>query len=264
MVTELIGLFAIAIIQGMTEWLPISSSGHLVLFEKLLNLDNSLEFNVALHFGTLMAVLVYFFSDIFRIVKDIFLWNWESDDAKLGFLVVIATIPAGLVGYLLKDFFEIAFSSLWIVALGFAITGVFLFIASFQIDATEKNYSKFGYGKAFLVGIAQIFALFPGISRSGVTIGGGLLLGLNEKNALKFSFLMAIPIIFGSSILTFNSYRISFSLILAVLVSFFSGLLTIYFLSNKIFTSRKNLKWFGIYVLILALVLGVFLMLKKI
>jgi len=254
MVSDLIGALVVAIVQGLTEWLPISSSGHLVLFSKLIGYSGGMLFDVALHFGTLMAVFVYFGSDIVDIVKDLLSGKWNSENGRLGLMVLVATIPAVIVGFLFKDVFESVFSSLWITALGFGVSGLFLFIGSIDL----KNKKGFGYGKSLLVGCAQVFALFPGISRSGSTISSGLLLGLDEKAAMKFSFLMSVPVIFGANILTIGNNTLPPTLIWATLVSFVVGLATIHLLYKYILTTRKNLRWFAIYALILAIGSGIY------
>lgn len=256
MVSDLIASIVIAIVQGLTEWLPVSSSGHLVLAERILGFEGSLTFDVALHFGTLMAVFVYFGGDIVDIIREFFMGKWKSGNGKLGLMVLVATIPAVIVGYLFRNVFESVFGSLGVTAMGFAVTGIFLFIASIPV-----RKDRLGYGKSFLIGIAQIFALFPGISRSGSTMGSGLLLGLTEKEAVKFSFLMSIPVIFGANILAIGNNTLPSSLIWATLVSFVVGLGTIHLLYKVVLTSRKNLRWFGGYALLLALGLGVWLML---
>ena len=280
MVNDLIASLIIAVVQGLTEWIPVSSSGHLVLSERLLGYGGGLMFDVALHFGTLMAVFVYFGSDIVDIVRDLFSGKWASENGRLGLLIIVATIPAALAGYFLQCVFETAFTSLTVVAFGFGITGMFLLIVSLS-RSRGKNYGKkfrselgsgevdvrgkgkrFGFGKSFLVGVAQIFALFPGISRSGATIGSGMLLGLNEKNAIKFSFLMSIPIIFGANVLAIGSKTLPSSLIWATLVSFVVGLVTIHLLYGKMLVRRENLKWFGVYALVLAVIVGGYLLIS--
>jgi len=247
---ELLASVIIAIVQGLTEWLPVSSSGHLVVVEKLLNYQGSLMFDVALHFGTLMAVFVYFGSDIVDIIRDLLMGRFRSENGKLGIYVVIATIPAAIVGFFLKDIFEQVFNSLLITAFGFAITGVFLFIAG-----TSRKGGSLKAGNSFMIGVAQIFSLFPGISRSGATIGSGYLFGLDEKKAIKFSFLMSIPIILGANILTIGWQTLPSELIWATLVSFLVGLGAIHLLYGKLIASRKNLKWFASYALVLAVVI---------
>lgn len=263
---DLISALIIAIVQGLTEWMPISSSGHLILFEKLLDYSGGLMFDVALHFGTLMAVFVYFGGDIVDIVKDFLSLKWSSENGRLGLMILIATLPAAAVGFLFKNIFLKAFDSLGVVALGFGITGLFLMIASFQNGAKRKKLTgniievgekRFGYFEGFLVGCAQVLALFPGISRSGATLSSGLLLGLDEKSAMKFSFLMSIPIIFGANVLVIGNNTLPANLIWATLVSFVVGLIAIHLLFRHILTSRRNLKWFAFYALLLAGVLGI-------
>ena len=277
MVNELFSALILAIVQGITEWLPISSSGHLVLFESLLNYNGGLAFGVALHFGTLMAVFVYFGRDITEIIKDVFTGRWNTEYGKMGVLIAVASIPAAIVGFLVKDVFESVLSNLGIVALGFGITGLFLFIASLDlthppnpkktklisksnsvIDNNEMR--KLGYGKAFLVGIAQALSIVPGISRSGATISSGVLLGLGEKSAMKFAFLMSIPIIFGANIISIGNETLPSELIWATLVSFIVGLLFIHLVFKYLLVKRKNFRWFAVYCLLLAAGIGIYLL----
>jgi len=255
---NLISAILIAVVQGLTEWLPVSSSGHLVLIEKILGYSGGMMFDVALHFGTLMAVFVYFGGDIIDIVKDFLRGEWRSGNGRLGSLILVATLPAVVFGFLLRRSFESVFSSLGIVALGFGVTGLFLLIAS--IDISLKR--KFGYVESLGVGFAQVLALFPGVSRSGSTISAGLLLGLKEKDAIKFSFLMSIPVIFGANVLVIGNRTLPSELIWASLASFVVGLIAIHLLYNWVLTSRKNLRWFGIYALGLALIVGIYLILS--
>lgn len=261
---ELLSALILAIVQGLTEWLPISSSGHLVLFSNILNYESSLMFNVALHFGTLMAVFVYFGREIMDILEDFLRFNTKTANFRFGLLLIIATVPAALVGYLFKDFFEEVFSSLEVVALGFVITSLILFIASLDISpiisVKHKKADQLGFFGAFFIGCAQALAIFPGISRSGSTISSGLLSGLKEKEAVKFSFMMAIPVIFGASILEIGNNRLPPELIWGTLLSFVVGLLTIYLMLKYVVTARKNLRWFAVYCLLLALVIWKFLL----
>ncbi len=261
---ELFAALMLAIIQGITEWLPISSSGHLILFERLLGYPGGLTFDVALHFGTLMAVFVYFGKDIVDILQDLCRLRFKTENGKLGLLLIVASIPAGIVGFLAKDYFESVLSNLAVVAVGFGVTGLFLLIAAvYRIPGSKGKgkFTGFGYGRAFLVGIAQALSIVPGISRSGSTIASGVLAGLSEKNAMKFGFLMAIPVIFGANILTVGQSTLPSELIWASFVSFLVGLLTIHVLFKYILVKRKNFIWFGAYCLILAIVLGTWLIL---
>lgn len=254
---EFVSMIVLAIVQGLTEWLPISSSGHLVLFSEILNYENTIAFDVALHFGTLMAVFVYFGRDISDITEALLRGKWKSKEGRMALLLIISAIPAAIIGFLFEKVFERAFESLLAVAMGFAITGLILFIGSMNSGKKEE----ISYKDSFLIGIAQALAIFPGISRSGATISSGLLFGLSEKEAIRFSFLMAIPVIFGASILEIGNNRLPASLLLPTLVSFIVGLATIWFLLKIIVNSRKNLMWFGIYALLLALGIGAYLML---
>ena len=255
---EFILVLILAVVQGLTEWLPVSSSGHLVLFQSILNYQPGLAFDVALHFGTLMAVFVYFGKDIVDIVEALLKGKWKSENGKLGILIVIATIPAAIIGYLLNKMFESAFNSLMIVAFGFGITGLTLLIASIDF---KKNLKKMPtYMDSLLIGFAQAVSILPGVSRSGSTISAGLLLWLNEKSTMKFSFLMSIPVIFGAGILEIGNNALPKEMIWAALLAFIVGLATIHFLLKFVAKSKKNLRWFAGYVLLLALGIGIYLM----
>ncbi|MAG37787.1 undecaprenyl-diphosphatase [Candidatus Pacearchaeota archaeon] len=258
---ELISALLIAVVQGLTEWLPVSSSGHLVVVERLLGFEGGLFFDVALHFGTLMAVFVYFGREITDIIEDILKGKWKSENARLGFLILLGTVPAAIVGLLFTKVFEVAFESLTIAALGFGITGVFLFIAGMDFSRSGRGKRKFGWKESLGVGIAQVFALFPGISRSGMTLGSGMIFGLDEKQAIRFSFLMSIPVILGANILTIGNRALPAEMIWATLVAFIVGLLAIHLMYKYLLTNRKNLRWFGAYALILGIVIGVTLIL---
>lgn len=260
MANEIISALILAVIQGITEWLPVSSSGHLVLFSHILKFQGSLFFDVALHFGTLMAVFVYFGRDIVDIIRDLFKGNFQSENGKLGGLLIIASIPAAIIGFLFKNFFEGIYENLGIVAIGFGITGLFLMIASIDFGQRIKKYPS--YLQSFLIGIAQAIAIIPGISRSGATIASGVLLELDIKSAMRFSFLMSIPIIFGANIAIVGNNRIPGELIWATLVAFIVGLMTLYFLFRYVLTSRKALRWFGIYALLLGIGIGAWLALS--
>lgn len=256
----MIQMLILAIIQGISEWFPISSSGHLVVFSNILGFANTIEFDVALHFGTLMAVFVYFGRDIVDIVEALLKGDWKSKEAKMGLLLVIATIPAVVIGLIFKRIFESAFSSLIIVAIGFAITSVLLLMASFYVPINKK--SSIGYSDSWMMGFAQALAIVPGISRSGATISTGLLNGIEIKEAMKFSFLMAIPAVFGASILELGTSSIPSSFIVPTLVSFVVGMLTIHFLLKIVGKSNKNLVWFAIYDFLIAIILILYLLLR--
>ena len=250
--SEFVSALILAFVQGVTEWLPISSSGHLLLFETILSFDGGLFFEVALHFGTLMAVFVYFRRDIMDILRALFSGKWRSEDGKLGLLLIVGTIPAVIVGFFAHSIFDTTLSDFFLLALGFMVTGVLLLIVAFY---NVKTDNKIGYGKSFTIGIAQALAILPSLSRSGTTISSGILLGLSEKNALRFSFLLSIPAILGASVLEFSTGTLSPSLIGPIIVSFITGLATIHLCFKYLLNKRKNFIWFGIYALILGIVI---------
>tara|TARA_Y100000034_G_scaffold8436_1_gene9173 strand:+ start:800 stop:1660 length:861 start_codon:yes stop_codon:yes gene_type:complete len=285
MVNDLVSALILAVVQGITEWFPVSSSGHLVLTERALGFSGGLLFETALHFGTLMAVFVYFGREITDIIRDFFSRRWKTENGRIGLYLIIGSIPAGIVGFLIKDFFG-ALQDLRVVAFGFGITGLFLIIASIGNNRNKlmedgwrrinnernklvrgdegklgsRGVERLGFGKALVVGFAQAFAIIPGVSRSGSTISSGVLLGLSEKNAMKFAFLLAVPVIFGANIVAVGNQTLPPSLIWATLVSFIVGLASIHVVFKYVLSSRKNFKWFGIYCLILAVGLGMFLL----
>ena len=257
---ELIMSIILAIVQGLTEWLPVSSSGHLVVAQEILNYHPGLYFDVALHFGTLMAVFVYFGKDIVDIIEALLKGKWKSENGQLGLLIIVATIPAGIIGYVFNKLFESAFTSLIVTAAGFAVTGMILLIASIEFRKNDKKQPS--YWDSWMIGFAQVLAILPGVSRSGTTISAGLLRGLNEKSALRFSFLMSIPIIFGAGILEIGNRTLPSDLIWATLIAFLVGLATIWFLFRIVSNSKKNFRWFAAYVFLLSLSVFIWIALR--
>ena len=252
---DLVSALILAIVQGITEWFPISSSGHLIIVEKLLGESSGLLLEVALHFGTLMAVFAYFSKDIVDITKDILSGKWGTPNARLGFLLILSSVPAGFVGYFARDYFDSIFSTLASVGIGFGITAMLLFIAGTHQGA-RKKLDKFSPFRVLLIGFAQAVSILPGVSRSGSTISSGILLGLDEKSAMRFSFLMSIPVVLGASLLTLGNVKeLSLSFLPASLVSFVVGLVSIHFVFTKGLNKRKNFVWFGIYCLLLSILI---------
>ena len=202
---ELLQAIILGIVQGLTEFLPVSSSGHLLLGQYFLGLDQNrfgLSFDVALHMGTLLAVVSYFWRDLIRMVRA-FLRSFayrdlkNDPDQRLAYLVIASAAPAALIGFLFGDFFEDTVRSPWVVVFNFILVGV-LFIVGEAVGTRTRRASKLGFGEAVSIGLAQSMALVPGVSRSGATITLGLLLGLRREEAAKFSFLMSVPIIAGA------------------------------------------------------------------
>lgn len=229
-----------AIIQGLTEFFPISSSGHLALFGNFFsNIDISLF--VYLHLASLFAVLIFFREKI----KFIFF-----RERRYFLYVLLGIIPAGFFGLFFRDFIDKAFSSLFFIGICFFITSIFLFLTKFKFKEKKLNVKN-----SLLIGLLQILALFPGISRSGITISSARILGLKKDEAFNFSFLMFIPLVIGASFLElFNKSKFFFSF--NYLIPFFVCFLTSYFslvLLNK-FLKEGKFWFFGFYCLILGII----------
>ncbi len=191
----------LGLVQGLTEWLPISSSGHIVIIQHLLGLQVSLLFDTLLHAGTLFAVIVFFRNDIYKFIKVIIKQDFKSTEGKQIQFIILGSIPITVVGFLLHDIITSMFDSLFIVGLGLICTGTLLYLTkkpNSNMQLTFKN--------SFIIGLAQAAALLPGVSRSGLTISTGLLQGVNSELIFKFSFLLAIPSIIGANI--FELYHI--------------------------------------------------------
>lgn len=201
---EIYQLVWLAFIQGITEFLPISSSAHLILPSLLLGWpDQGLTFDVAVHMGTLVAVVFYFQRDIRRICRAFLLQllrSESSNDARLGWLLIIATVPAGMAGLLFSDAIEMYARVLPIIAAtSFVFAGLLLWSERYSSSTVDLN--KLSWRQAIFIGFAQALALIPGASRSGVTMTAGLFCNLNKQDAARFSFLLAIPIILASGLL---------------------------------------------------------------
>ena len=239
-------LIILAIIQSIAEFLPISSSGHLIIAEKLLNIPSNLNLIASLHLGTLLAIILYFNKDIIKIAKDILIIK-DTKNSKLGLQIITAAIPAGIAGFLLKDVIKQLSNNLLILALGFGITSLLLIISSINF----KKHSNLNYKSSLLIGLSQVFAIFPGISRLGATISTGILSGLKEKDALKFSFLLSIPITLGSIILSLDA--LSSSILLLAILSLIISLPMIHLIYTRVLINKQNLRYFGVYLLLLAI-----------
>jgi undecaprenyl-diphosphatase len=206
-VLELLEAVFLGVVQGLTEFLPVSSSGHLLLGQYFLGLDEErfgLPFDVALHLGTLIAVVAFFWRDLLRMARAFLRSlapggrNLAGDpDQRLAYLVLASTVPAALIGYALEDFFETAVRSPWVVVFNLVLVGV-LFIVGEAVGSQRRPAEKLGFLGAVGIGLAQAAALVPGVSRSGATITLGLFLGLRREEAARFSFLMSVPIIAGA------------------------------------------------------------------
>ncbi|MEN3008094.1 undecaprenyl-diphosphate phosphatase [Pseudothermotoga sp.] len=225
-----------AAVQGATEFLPISSSGHLLLVSELLRGELNLKMAVLLHVGSLFAVLLFVRRSIFRVFKD---WKFLVN-------LVISTIPAAFVGIFFEDLVERMFSSLFLLPLLFAINALVLTLASMKNG--DRSLEQMNVQHALLIGLFQAIAVFPGISRSGMALSAALLLGYKREEAVKYAFLMAIPILAGASLLKLKGTSIFMDL--SFFVSFLSSLLALFVLRKVVLVGK--LKVFASYCLAVA------------
>lgn len=202
---NIVQAFVLGIVQGITEFIPISSSGHLVLVPWLLNWpEPGLAFDTIVHWGTLLAVLAVFWRDLVALARA---WarslverNLEPTEARLAWLIIVGTLPAALMGFLWEDFFEGLFGSPGLVAALLLVTGAILALSE-QLGRRQLSMGDLSWLDSVLIGLAQGLAIAPGISRSGATIAVGLLRGVKREAAARYSFLLATPIIFGAGLL---------------------------------------------------------------
>lgn len=264
----------LGIIQGLTEFLPVSSSGHLVILQNFMGItEGSLEFTIVLHLGTLLAVVVAYYKSIWNMIKEFFLMIGDLvtlkgpnlDKSKYRRYIVyilVASVPAGIVGVLFEDFISEKFGSLIVVAIMLLITGVLLVLGDLLGKRNTKEIQQLGPKKSFIIGIFQMFAITPGISRSGSTIVGGLLSGLKKEEAVEFSFLMSIPAVLGSLLLKIKDIlAIGASTSFApLIIGFFCAAIIGYFsivLLNSI-VKKGKLYYFSIYCWIVGLALIIY------
>jgi undecaprenyl-diphosphatase len=257
----------LGLIQGLTEFLPISSSGHLVLGSALFGLESEdITFEVFLHFATFLAVFVFFFRQIILIIvaplRYIFIKSRTEDDkfwSKYLLLIIVGTIPAVVVGLLLKDQIEKAFSSVFLTGIMLLVTTAVLFLT--LLAKPRRTDLKLSDG--ILIGIAQAIAILPGISRSGSTISAGMFLGVDKKTAFNFSFLLSLPAIFGAFLLQLKDaldMAIQWSEILVyipgMIAAFVSGYICLIILRRVVIAGK--FAYFGIYTLIIAVLAIIF------
>lgn len=263
----------LGLIQGLTEFLPISSTGHLTLAAKLLNLisaehpEHWTAFMAVIQLGTLVAVLVYFFEDLFSIFKDFVKENFlnrkpvsqQNLNSKLGWLIIFGSIPIVIIGLLFKDDIEGAFTkNLYVISLSLIILAVILFIAE-KTSRFKKDIHEISFFDSMIIGIAQAISLIPGSSRSGTTIIAGLFLGLKRDVAARFSFLLSVPAVLASGLLQFYESlkfidsEMILNMAIATLVSAVSGYLAIDFLLK--FLKKNSTMVFILYRIILGAII---------
>lgn len=250
---SIIESIVLGLVQGITEFIPVSSSGHLLLTHEIFgSSDNSLAFDVALHVGTLAALVVYFRKDILELIKNI---GSKNKAGRLARLLVSATVPAVVVGLLFSDYIDDNLRTPTVVAITLAVVGVLMLIA--DAKTTKKEEKEVTKKQGMMVGVSQAIALIPGVSRSGITITTGIFSGMTRARSAKFSFLLAIPIIAGSALgillkdgggYTDGNWQI----VLGIVTAFVSGILAIKILLGVI--TKMGLRPFAVYRIVLAVI----------
>ncbi|MCD7782003.1 MAG: undecaprenyl-diphosphate phosphatase [Methanosphaera sp.] len=232
---DIISAIILGAVQGLSEFLPISSSGHLALVQYILGVDTGLVFDTVLHIGTLVAVFTFFWNDIVNIIKGFILSIIDLTESRqlfideirdnkykrMPWLIIIGTIPVGITGLFLKDYIETIFRGALPIGVFLIITGILLYVSE-RYPTGDTTSEDISFKQALIVGIGQGCAIFPGLSRSGTTIATGLFSGLNREFAARFSFLLSIPAILGAGVVQIKDIAtidISMSVMLAGFIS---------------------------------------------
>lgn len=239
---EILKAAILGIVQGATEFLPVSSSGHLALLGKYLGYTDGTLMAVMMHGGTLLALIVFFRKELACIILSPF--KKDSKNINLLLYLFIGSIPAGIVGILVMPYIEKVFDSTIVVGLCLVATGIILFLSGFA----KGDKREMGFLTALFIGISQAFAILPGISRSGATISMGVYMGLDRRASANFSFLLAIPAILGAFIVEVGTVErdlINLPLILGTITSFVTSIFAIKFLLG--FLRRRTLRPFSYY-----------------
>ncbi|MBT3398063.1 undecaprenyl-diphosphate phosphatase [archaeon] len=236
MLTEIL----LAVVQAATEFLPVSSSGHLALVSNLISEPNLFFFTV-LHLASLIAVLIFTRREIVDLLR------FDSSALKMWGFLIVATIPAALFGYFFSSVIESSLSSYLFLGIAFIFTGVILLLTKFASLGGKLNLKN-----SFVIGLFQVLALFPGVSRSGMTISSGIFFGIDREKAARFSFLLFIPLVIGATFLELGNFYFSWSLVVSFLVSL---ILSLAFLKLLFEVIRRGKFWlFSIYCFLIGLV----------
>lgn len=253
---ELFQSIILGITQGVSEFLPISSSAHLVLIPYLFHWQyNGLVFDTALHFGTVMAIVFYFYKDWLNIIKSGFKSPTKSDlPPNFLWQILIATIPAGIAGLILENYVEKYFHSPLLLAINLIVFGLILWLTD-KLAKSKQEINRISFGQSLLVGFSQCLALIPGVSRSGITMIASRGLGLKREDAARFSFLLGTPAMIGAFLIQarkLQSSDLNLPFFLGVILSAIAGFLAIKFLLN--YLKKSNFSVFLWYRIILAII----------
>ena len=239
---NILDILILGIVQGLTEWLPISSSGHLVLFHSFLGIQPNIAFDLALHLGTLLAVFFFFWKDLWKMLLALLRWKTKHYHFKLTGYVFVASLITGIFGLLFYDSVQPFFGNVAAVAVFLMVNGIFLIFVNRFLGRHPV-----GLLSSFAVGLGQVVSLLPGISRSGTTTGIGILVGIKREEAFRFSFLLSIPAIIGANLYSLQKEAFVFSSLtfVGILVACVTGLLALQWLQRWL--RQSKLHYFGWY-----------------
>ena len=260
----------LGIVQGLTELLPISSSAHLNLIPTIFNWTVPESFDVALHFGTLLAIGIFFFKDWIELIKggyNLAIKKKKSVEGRMFWYLVIATIPGGIIGFILDKYAEGILTKPLIIAIALIVMGIVLYLID-KYAKKETEYKDMTFKQTFLIGLSQSLAFIPGVSRSGITMTTGRALGVKREAVAKYSFMLSTPIVLAATIFKLKDF-IEYFLVanisgiiafaMGVLMSFVVGILVIKFLLE--YLKKGSFKVFAIYRIIVGiLIIGIYLM----
>ena len=245
---KLTDAFVLGLVQGITEWLPVSSSGHLAIFHHLSGLKGGISFDIFLHLSSVFVILVFFRRDIQKVAIAFFSWDRKNQDFTVAVCIIYATAVTAIVGVLLKPYIE-RLADMKVLPFAFLLTSLLLFMSA------RNSKGELSTKSALFIGLMQGLALLPGVSRSGSTISAGKIAGVRKEAAFRFSFLIAVPAIAGAIIYEVKDFVLlpaSF-LLTGFITSFVFGLLALYFLKKIVLSGRFHL--FGFYTLALSIFL---------
>ncbi len=255
----------LGIVQGLTELLPISSSGHLNIIPWLFNWTQNPEFNsafdgfdVALHFGTFLAIALFFFKDWIKLIVGGFnqvVKKKKTTEGKMFWYLVIATIPGGIIGLLLDTFVGDTLKKPVIIAIALIVMGIILYIVD-KNSKTKTDYEQMSFKQTFLIGLSQCLAFIPGVSRSGITMTTGRAMGIDRKSVAKYSFMLSGPIVFAATIFKIKDFVFSIPFFVGIFASFLVGIVVIKWLLN--YLQKGSFKGFAIYRVIFGIIILIF------
>ncbi len=258
---EIIQSLILGVVQGLTELLPISSSAHLNLIPWIFKWDIPASFDVALHFGTLLAIAIFFFKDWINLIKGGYnqvVKKEKSTEGRMFWYIVIATIPGGIIGFILDHIVGESLGEMpLLIAIALIVMGIILYIVDKKAPSNTK-YENMTFKQTFLIGLSQALAFIPGVSRSGITMTTGRLMGVDRSSTAKYSFMLSAPIVLGATLYKFKDFVFNLPFVVGVLSSFIVGLLVIKFLLQ--YLQKGSFKIFAIYRIIVGIAIIILFM----